>query len=58
MGDLTRNLCWRVVLRYSGAATKEEMEPGMLKVVLEETAPMFQALREAMDMPITVISGF
>ena len=58
MGDLTRNLSWREVLRYSGASSKEEMEPGMVKVVLEETAPMFQALREALGMPITVISGY
>ena len=36
MGDLTRNLSWHEVLRYSGAATKEEMEPGMVKVVMEE----------------------
>jgi uncharacterized protein YcbK (DUF882 family) len=58
MGDLTRNLSWHEVLRYSGAAYKDEMPPELAKTMVERTGPMFQALREALDMPITIVSGY
>jgi uncharacterized protein YcbK (DUF882 family) len=58
MGDLTKNLSWHEVLRYSGVSSKDEMPPELVKTMIERTGPMFQALREAVGMPITIVSGY
>jgi len=57
MGDLTRNLSWREVLRGSGYDDEQPMPAAVRERMEWAAAHVFQPLRDAWGAPLRVISG-